>query len=169
MTANDVNKAANKATDNAKPDDLVISRGLRAPRSALWRAWSEPELLKQWWCPKPWTTEVRAFDLRAGGAFHTFMQGPDGGVSDNPGCFLEVVPQSRLVFTSMLTGGWRPATPWLGFTAIVTMTDEGAGSRYIATVMHPDEATRKRHEQMGFFEGWDTVITQLDDFASALR
>ncbi|EJL90427.1 hypothetical protein PMI16_01860, partial [Herbaspirillum sp. CF444] len=108
MTANDVNKAANKATDNAKPDDLVISRGLRAPRSALWRAWSEPELLKQWWCPKPWTTEVRAFDLRAGGAFHTFMQGPDGGASDNPGCFLEVVPQSRLVFTSMLTGGWRP-------------------------------------------------------------
>ena len=61
------------------PNDLVISRLLRAPRSALWRAWTEPELLKQWWCPKPWTTEVRAFDLRPGGAFHTFMQGPDGG------------------------------------------------------------------------------------------
>lgn len=149
--------------------DLVISRVLRAPRAALWRAWTEPDLLKQWWCPRPWTTEVRAFELQPGGAFHTFMQGPDGGTSDNPGCFLDVVPQSRLVFTSMLTGGWRPAKPWLGFTAIITMADEGDGSRYIARVMHPDDATRDQHEKMGFFEGWDTVITQLDDFACTLR
>jgi len=157
------------AAQNAEFHDLIIARGLRAPRSALWRAWSEPDLLKEWWCPKPWTTEVRAFDLQAGGAFHTFMQGPDGGTSDNPGCFLEVVPQARLVFTSMLTAGWRPAAPWLGFTAVITMSDEGAGSRYIARVMHPDQDTRERHEKMGFFDGWDSVITQLDDFASALR
>jgi len=151
------------------PNDLVISRLLRAPRSALWRAWTEPELLKQWWCPKPWTTEVHAFDLRPGGAFHTFMQGPDGGTSDNPGCFLEVVPQSRLVMTSMLTGGWRPQKSWLGFTAIITMADEGEGSRYIARVMHPDAATREQHEKLGFFEGWNTVITQLEEFAGTLR
>ncbi len=153
----------------ADSNDLVISRVLRAPRSALWRAWSEPDLLKQWWCPKPWTTQVRAFDLQPGGAFHTFMQGPDGGTSDNPGCFLEVVPQSRLAFTSMLTGGWRPHKPWLGFTAIITMADEGDGSRYIARVMHPDEATRDQHEKLGFFEGWNTAITQLETFAATLR
>lgn len=149
--------------------DLVISRLLRAPRATLWRAWTEPELLKQWWCPKPWTTEVRAFDLRPGGAFHTFMQGPDGGTSDNPGSFLEVVPQQRLVFTSMLTADWRPNTPWLGFTAIITMVDEGDGCRYTATVMHPDEATCQRHEELGFFDGWNTAITQLDEFAVVLR
>jgi uncharacterized protein YndB with AHSA1/START domain len=153
----------------ADSNDLVISRVLRAPRSALWRAWSEPDLLKQWWCPKPWTTQVRAFDLQPGGAFHTFMQGPDGGTSDNPGCFLEVVPRSRLAFTSMLTGGWRPHKPWLGFTAIITMADEGDGSRYIARVMHPDEATRDQHEKLGFFEGWNTAITQLETFAATLR
>ncbi|PLQ00772.1 SRPBCC family protein [Cupriavidus pauculus] len=153
----------------AESRDLVISRVLRAPRSALWRAWSDPALLKEWWCPKPWTTQVRDFDLRPGGNFHTFMQGPDGGTSDNPGCFLEVVPQSRLVFTSMLTGGWRPHKPWLGFTAIITMEDDPGGSRYIARVMHPDDATRDQHEKMGFFDGWDTVITQLDAFASTLR
>lgn len=148
--------------------DLVITRLLRAPRAALWRAWTEPELLAQWWCPKPWTTEVRAFDLRPGGAFHTYMQGPDGGVSDNPGSFLEVVPQSRLVFTSMLTAGWRPNTPWLGFTAIVTMEDEGSGCRYTARVMHPDDAARQRHEELGFFEGWGAAIAQLDEFAATL-
>lgn len=160
---------SNSPADNAESRDLVISRVLRAPRAALWRAWSDPALLKEWWCPKPWTTEVLAFDLRPAGAFHTIMRGPDGGVSDNPGSFLEVVPQARLVMTSMLTGGWRPAKPWLGFTAIITMADEGTGSRYTATVMHPDDETRDQHEKLGFFDGWNTCITQLDDFALALR
>lgn len=153
----------------AESRDLVISRVLRAPRAALWRAWSDPELLKQWWCPKPWTTEVLAFDMRPGGAFHTIMRGPDGGVSDNPGCFLEIVPAERLVMTSMLTGDWRPQTPWLGFTAIITMEDEGDGCRYTARVMHPDEATRDKHEEIGFFDGWNTVIGQLEEFAANLR
>ncbi|MEN9543311.1 MAG: hypothetical protein RLZZ598_144 [Pseudomonadota bacterium] len=151
------------------PHDLLISRLLRAPRAALWRAWAEPELLKQWWCPKPWTTEVRAFDWRPGGAFHTVMQGPDGGISDNPGCFLDIVPQRRIVFTSMLTADWRPATPWLGFSAVITLDDEGEGTRYVASVRHPDQATRDRHEQMGFYEGWGICIDQLDAFASQLR
>lgn len=156
------------AVDTGNPHDLVITRLLRAPRAKLWRAWTEPDLLKQWWCPKPWTTEVRAFDLRAGGDFHTFMSGPDGGTSDNPGVFLDLVPQERIVFTSLLTGGWRPATPWLPFTAIVTMADEGAGTRYTARVMHPDTATRDKHEQMGFFDGWGTCIDQLESFAGGL-
>ena len=86
----------------ADSNDLVISRLVRAPRAKLWRAWTDPQLLKEWWCPKPWTTEVRAFELRPGGAFHTFMRGPDGGTSYNPGCFLEIVPQHKIVMTSML-------------------------------------------------------------------
>jgi uncharacterized protein YndB with AHSA1/START domain len=147
--------------------DLVISRVLKAPRAALWRAWTDPEQLKVWWCPRPWTTEVRAFDLRPGGAFHTYMQGPDGGTSDNPGCFVEVAPQSRLAFTTMLLADWRPAVPWMPMTASISFADEGAGSRYVATVMHPDKETRDRHETMGFFDGWNTCIDQLDAFASA--
>jgi len=153
---------------NDDSNDLVISRLVRAPRAKLWRAWTDPQLLKEWWCPKPWTTEVRAFELRPGGAFHTFMRGPDGGSSDNPGCFLEIVPQQKIVMTTMLVGGYRPATPWLGMTAVITMADEGDGTRYVATVMHPDAATKSRHEEMGFFQGWNTCIDQLDAFAGAL-
>lgn len=150
--------------DNA----LEISRLLAVPRARVWQAWADPKLLAQWWCPKPWTTEVRAFDLRAGGDFYTFMRGPDGGESDNPGCFLEVVPQERIVFTTMLIGGWRPATPWLAMTAIVTLADEGDGTRYVARVLHRDGADRKKHEEMGFFDGWNTCITQLEEFARGL-
>lgn len=152
----------------ADPRDLVISRLVRAPRAKLWRAWTDPAHLKEWWCPKPWVTEVRAFDLRPGGAFHTFMSGPDGGTSDNPGSFLDIVPQQRVVFTSLLVADWRPATPWLAFTAVITMADEGDGTRYTATVMHPDQATSDRHAEMGFHDGWGTCIDQLEAFAAAL-
>lgn len=150
--------------------DLEISRVLRVPRALVWQAWSDPAHLKEWWCPKPWTTEVRAFDLTPGGAFHTFMRGPDGGTSDNPGAFLEVVPQSRLVWTSALLEHWRPAAdPWMPMTAYINLSDEGEHTRYVATVLHKDKATRDQHEAMGFFDGWGTCITQLEQFAASLR
>lgn len=79
------------------------------------------------------------------------------------------MPQARIAFTSMLTGGWRPQVPWMGFTAVITMADEDDGCRDEARVMHPDAATRERHEALGFFEGWNICITQLDEFAAALR
>ena len=105
------------ATDSR---DLVISRLLSAPAPALWRAWADPALLRTWWCPKPWQTEVLAFDFRAGGAFHTVMHGSDGERSDNPGCFLEVIPQQKIVMTSMLTADYRPAVSPFAMTAIIT-------------------------------------------------
>jgi uncharacterized protein YndB with AHSA1/START domain len=145
--------------------DLEISRFVNAPRVRVWRAWTDPALLTEWWSPRPWKTEVRAFEFWPGGAFHTFMTGPDGGESDNPGCFLDIAPQERIVFTSMLVGGWRPASPWLAFTAILTMADEGAGTRYVARVMHKDDAERRRHEELGFFDGWNICIAQLEEAA----
>jgi uncharacterized protein YndB with AHSA1/START domain len=111
---------------------------------------------------------VRAFDFRPGGDFYTFMRGPDGGTSDNPGCFLEVVLHERIVWTSMLTGGWRPATPWLPMTAIFTLADEGKGTRYTALCLHKDPEDSQKHEKMGFFDGWGTCITQLETFAQRL-
>ena len=147
---------------------LEISRFLDVPRARIWRAWSDPKLLAEWWCPKPWTTQVHAFDFRAGGDFHTFMRGPDGGESDNPGCFLEIVPQEKIVFTSMLTGGWQPVSPWIGITAWFTMTDEASGTRYTARCLHRDADECKKHEEMGFYDGWGTCMSQLEAFAQTL-
>eukprot|EP01041_Mallomonas_annulata_P039519 gene39519-63222_t len=150
------------------PEALEISRFLAVSRARVWRAWADPKLLADWWCPKPWTTEVRAFDLRPGGAFHTRMRGPEGEESDNPGCFLEVVPEAKIVWTSMLTGGWRPASPWLGMTAIFTLADEGEGTRYVARCLHRDLADSQTHAEMGFYDGWGTCITQLEALAKTL-
>ncbi len=150
--------------------DLEISRVLKAPRDLVWKAWTDPNHLKAWWCPKPWTTEVLAFDLVPGGAFHTLMRGPNGETSDNPGVFLDVVPGARIVWTSALVAQWRPANnPWLPMTAYITMADEGDHTRYVATVLHKDKASRDQHEEMGFFEGWGTCITQLEAYAWSLK
>ncbi|MET0545901.1 MAG: SRPBCC family protein [Caulobacterales bacterium] len=155
-----------------KHSDLEISRLLAAPRAKLWKAWSDPKLLAEWWCPKPWKTEVRQFDFRTGGAFYTFMTGPDGnggqGESDNPGIFLEVTPMERIIGTSCLVEGWRPATPWLPMTMIISFADEGAGTRYVARVLHKDAEDAKKHEDMGFHDGWNTCITQLEELAKTL-
>lgn len=148
--------------------ELTISRLLEVSRPQIWRAWTDPQLLAQWWCPKPWTTEVKAFDLRPGGGFHTLMRGPDGTESDNPGCFLEVVPHERIVFTSSLGADYVPQDPWLAMTAIITMNDEGAGTRYGARVLHKDEAGARRHAEMGFDEGWGICIDQLEALAKTL-
>ena len=148
--------------------DLEISRFLAVPRKKIWQAWADPEILKQWWCPRPWTTEIRAFDFRAGGGFYPFMRGPDGGESDNPGCFLEILPMERIIWTSMLTAGWRPATPWLGMTGIFTLADEGKGTRYIARCLHRNPEERKQHDDMGFEQGWGTCMTQLEEVAKTL-
>jgi uncharacterized protein YndB with AHSA1/START domain len=148
--------------------DLVVSRIIKAPPSVVWTAWTDPRHLKEWWCPKPWTTEIRAFDLRPGGVFDFLLKGPEGEESSNPCLFLEVLPQERIVFTSALTEGWRPGTPWLSMTAIITLTGHNEGTDYRAQVLHPDKATRDRHEEMGFFEGWNTCLKQLAELAERL-
>jgi uncharacterized protein YndB with AHSA1/START domain len=148
--------------------DLEIIRHVAAPRAKVWRAWRDPEILKQWWCPRPWTTEVRAFEFRSGGALHTFMSGPDGGESDNPGLFLEVVPMERIIWTSMLVAGWRPAAPWMPMTGIFLLEDDGAGTRYTARCLHKDDADCSKHEEMGFFDGWGTMIQQMEEVAQSL-
>jgi uncharacterized protein YndB with AHSA1/START domain len=147
---------------------LEINRLLKAPRSKVWQAWSDPALLAQWWCPRPWTTEVRAFEFHAGGSFHTFMRGPESGESDNPGCFLEVVPFERIVSTSVMTRGFQPAKTWLPMTAILNLSEEGEGTRYIVHVLHLDEEGAEKHVKMGFYQGWGICIDQLDALAQTL-
>jgi len=101
--------------------------------------------------PKPWTTALLGFDMRPGGAFRFELRGPGGGeVNLIDGCFLEVLPMERIVFTEVLSEGWRPAGPFLSMTAIIGMADEGDGTRYTADVLHNNETDSRRHREMGF-------------------
>ena len=149
--------------------DLIITRDMSVTREQLWAAWSNPAHLAQWWCPKPWTTEVKAFDFRPGGAFHTFMSGPDGGTSDNPGVFLEIVPLTRIVGTSQLLADTRPAPPsWMPMTTCWTFEAIPGGTRVTGHAMHATREARDQHEQMGFQVGWGMMLDQLAAFAATL-
>ena len=149
-------------TQQVNPDlDLTISRIIKAPRSAVWNAWTDPVSFAKWWIPAPTICKVLAMDLRPGGAFETRMS-EDGGdfVPNLSGCFLAVEHLERIVFTNCLLDGWRPAEKAF-ITAIITLKDHPSGTDYSAHVMHKSNADRTMHEKLGFQDGWGTVIEQL--------
>lgn len=144
--------------------DLVFERLVDVPRDLVWRAWTVPQHLMPWFCPRPWRTTACDIDLRPGGAFRTVMEGPAGERFDDTGCWLEVVPHERLVWTGVMGPGFRPkaAPPDVPvFTCILTFTPEGKGTRYRAHVMHSSAAGKKAHEAMGFHQGWGAALDQL--------
>ena len=140
--------------------DLVLERVVDVPVDLVWAAWTQPEHIKKWFTPAPWTTTDCEIDLRPGGIFRTTMRSPEGKDFPNIGCFLEVIPNRRLIFTDTLVPGYRPAAKPF-FTGIVSMEPQGNGTRYTAIGMHADEATRERHEEMGFHSGWGKALDQL--------
>jgi uncharacterized protein YndB with AHSA1/START domain len=85
---------SNSSVSSAK-HERVLNRLIDAPREKVFRCWIEPELLKQWFCPKPWSVSDAEIDARGGGAFNTTMRGLEGEVMPNLGCFLEVVKNER--------------------------------------------------------------------------
>jgi uncharacterized protein YndB with AHSA1/START domain len=154
-------------TDRDDPRDLVLSRLLRAPRAAVWRCWTEPDLLVRWFAPAPWTTASAAIDLRPGGATRMIMRSPEGAEFPNPGVVLESVPGERLVFTDAFTEAWVPSErPFM--TAILTFADEDGGTRYVARVRHWTAEARAEHEAMGFHAGWGQCADQLEALARTL-
>lgn len=146
--------------------DLVLERVVDVRPELVWMAWTQPEHLKQWFTPAPWTTIECEIDLRPGGAFRTTMRSPEGELFPNSGCYLEIVPNRKLVWTDALEAGFRPTTmpAHLGFrftASVVLEPTDGGGTRYIATAMHSDPEARAKHDAMGFVDGWGTVLDQL--------
>jgi uncharacterized protein YndB with AHSA1/START domain len=155
--------------------DLQFQRDLKVPVSAVWRAWTTPALLMQWFCPKPWKVVECDIDLRPGGRFRTLMQSPEGqNLSANEGCYLVVEPNERLVWTNALGAGFRPRTPQSNahpdFTFVVDLRLQmlpNNGTRYTPRVMHADQAGRDAHAAMGFEHGWGIALDQLVDLMQA--
>ena len=150
------------ATDMAATADreLELTRIIAAPRARLFRAWTEPGLLKQWFAPLPWTTPHAELDVRPGGASLVVMRDPDGNEIPNRGVYLEVIENERIVFTDAYTKAWEPSEkPFM--TVILSFGDENGKTRYTARVRHWTVADREAHEQMGFHQGWGLCADQL--------
>jgi uncharacterized protein YndB with AHSA1/START domain len=150
----------NKTTTSTEGRDLILMRMIDAPPEKVFEAWTDPALLKQWFAPLPWTTSVVENDVRAGGSSLIVMRGPDGNEFPNPGVYLEVVKNERLVFTDAFTKAWEPSEkPFI--VVELTFEDQGGKTKYTARVHHWTVADREAHEKMGFHEGWTTCTEQL--------
>lgn len=147
--------------------ELTLTRLIDAPREAVYRAWTQPDLLVQWFTPKPWNTVRAQMDVRPGGASMVVMADPDGKEYPNPGQYVEVVPNEKLVFTDAYIGDWEPS-PKPFMTGTLTFADEGGKTRYTAVVRHWTVEDRKAHEAMGFHGGWSLATDQLEALLKTL-
>ena len=137
----------------ANDRELVLTRLIDAPRENLYRCWTEPALLKQWFAPKPYETPIVEVSVRPGGSKLIVMRGPDGTDMPNRGVYLEIVPNERLVFTDAFTEAWQPsAKPFM--TVVLTFEKQGDKTLYTARVHHWTVEDRDTHEKMGFHVGW---------------
>ncbi len=151
--------------------DFAIERFIDAPVRLVWEALTKPEHLAEWYMPRAWGRVARTeMDVRPGGIFSIDIAVKDGPEVPNLGCFLEVVPMERLVWTSMLFPGYRPAVfDDIPITAIITMEASGTGTRYVFTALHRSESDLKNNKESGFYQGTEIAIDQLVAHVVAMK
>ncbi len=148
--------------------ELTITRDVDVPAEKLYRCWTDPQLLVQWFTPKPWSTVSARLDVRSGGSCCVVMRSPEGQEFPNPGIYLEIVPNKRIVFTDAYTSAWEPSEKPF-FTAIIEFEDLGQGrTRYTATGRHWSAGDCQKHAEMGFVAGWNLALDQLIETAGKI-
>lgn len=154
---------------NFNPEtDLKLERVVDIAPDLIWKAWTQPEHLTPWFCPLPWKTIDCRIDLKPGGGFYTLMQGPQGEEHGGECCYLEVVPERLLVWTSALMSGYRPGQSEMPFTAFIILESLDEGSRYRVILKHKNSEDKTRHEEMGFQQGWSAALDQLVTYMKGL-
>lgn len=148
--------------------ELRLTRLMDASPDKLFRCWTDPALMKQWFAPKPYTTPVAEVDLRPGGGSNIVMRSPEGQDIPCPGQYLEIVPNRKIVATDAFIGDWVPKEGAPFMTMILTFEPEDGKTRYTAVVRHWSEDDKKKHEAMGFHQGWGQCADQLEALAKSL-
>ena len=127
---------------------LELVRVIDAPPEKLFRAWTEPELMKKWFCPRPWTTPHIETDARTGGSSFIVMRGPDGQEIPHRGVYLEVVPNRRIVFTDAFVNAWEPSAKPFMVGIVEFQPAPGGKTRYVARAMQHSHHDRHLHNKI---------------------
>ena len=151
--------------------DFAIERFVDAPVRLVWEALTRPEHLKEWYMPRAWGRVARTeIDVRPGGIIRIDIAVANGPEVPNLGCILEVIPMKRLVWTSMLFPGYRPAVfDDIPITAIMTMEAEGTGTRYVFTALHRSEADLETNKTSGFYQGTEIAVDQFVEHVQSMN
>lgn len=138
---------------------VLVSRRVRASPEQVFRAWTEPELLKKWWGPASFSVPSVELDLRVGGQFVFAMKPPDRPAHLLFGTYVEIQPPKRLVFTWM----WGDAVPGPKFDSLVTVEMRPVGAETEVTVTHEKlpQPVATMH-----VEGWTSTMDSLQSFVA---
>jgi uncharacterized protein YndB with AHSA1/START domain len=140
--------------------EITITRVFDAPRELVWKAWTEPDQLAQWWGPPGWTNrlETIAMDVRPGGAFRvTSVSDEDGTEMTTSGAYREVLEPERLVLEEPAEDAWHENA-----VSVVTLTDLGDGRTEIvlhATIQTTEEL--RAHAEAGMVASLDRLAEHL--------
>jgi uncharacterized protein YndB with AHSA1/START domain len=147
-------------TETIAAREITYTRVYDAPRALVWRAWTEPERLAQWWGPRGWSTDPEdvTIDLALGGLFRVRSTKDDGSEMTNEAHYREIVPPERLVIEESAEDAWHD-----GAWTVVTFTDLGDGRTEMtmrATVHTTDEM--RGAAESGLTSAFDRLAEHLE-------
>ena len=155
------------AHQNTQRKEVTITRLFDAPRALVFKAWTDPKQLAQWWGPHGFTTPVCEVDVRPGGALLIHMRGPDGVVYPNKGVFHEIVEPERIVVT---TSAFEDAEghPQLEVLNTVTFAELSGKTKLTLHVVVVKSTPVVDTALAGMEEGWNQSLDRLaEDLAKA--
>jgi uncharacterized protein YndB with AHSA1/START domain len=140
--------------------ELTITRIFDAPRALVFRAWTDPKMISQWWAPKHFTNPVCEVDLRIGGALKIVMRGPDGSDYPMKGVFTEVVTNERIVFTNIAVD--TAGNHLLEGRTVVTFEDAGDKTKMTLVTRATGKVPQAAFMLAGMEQGWTESIDKLE-------
>ncbi len=146
---------------------LVIERVFEAPRSLVFKAWTDPEHLAQWWGPKGFTNPVCEMDVRPGGAIRIVMRAPDGAEYPMTGVFREIVKPERLVFTNIAVD--QKGNPLIDGLTTVTFAEHSDKTKLTLHTSAVGLVARAAAMLEGMEAGWTQSLERLAEHLAKAR
>ena len=149
---------------------LIATREFAAPIDLVWQAWTTPEIMDQWWAPKPWKSNTVSMDLREGGKWLYYMEGPDGTKHYCRCDYKSIVQQksySGLDAFCDEKGNINndfPKTEWS-----VTFSETATGTLATIVMTFADVASMEKTIEMGFEQGFTMAHGNLDELLASLN
>jgi uncharacterized protein YndB with AHSA1/START domain len=143
---------------------IVIKREFAAPPEKVWNAWTQKELVDEWWAPKPWKAETKTMDFREGGYWLYAMKGPKGEEHWSKAEYLTIIHGKS--FTGLdafcdKEGNINPDFPTSNWN--VEFTETGENTFVTIEIKYDKPEDLEKYIEMGFKEGFTAALENLDD------
>ena len=151
---------------NTADREILVTRTFDAPRELVWKAWTDPKHIADWWGPIGFTTTTNSFDLRPDGVWRFVMHGPDGRNYINKIIYIEVVKPERLVYRH---AGDEETEP-VRFHVTVTFEEQNGKTKLTMRSVFESAAELKRvNDTYGAIEGAKQTIARLAEYLTKMN